>query len=83
MNNYNMEFEKLRNIIAQVMAVKPGEITLETRFVEDLGADSLNVYEIVMNIESEFNIEIRLDNVEKINTVEEALALIMGPAGRS
>lgn len=73
-----MELEKLKHIIAGVMGMNPDEITKETRFVEDLGADSLNVYEIIMNIESEFEIELCMDHVEKINTVEEALALIMG-----
>ena len=51
-----MEFEKLQNIIAEVLNIEPDEITMETTFVEDLGADSLDIFQIIMVIEEEFDI---------------------------
>ena len=48
-----MEFEKLKKIIAEVLNVDPDEITMETTFQDDLGADSLDVYQIIMGIEEE------------------------------
>ena len=53
-----MELEKLQKIIAEVMNVDEEEITMDTTFVDDLGADSLDVYQIIMGIEEEFDIEI-------------------------
>ena len=53
-----MEFEKLQQIIAEVLNIDPEEITMNTTFVDDLGADSLDVFQIVMGIEEEFDIEI-------------------------
>ena len=53
-----MEFEKLQNIIAEVLNVEADEITLDTTFVDDLGADSLDIFQIIMGIEEEFDIEI-------------------------
>ena len=71
-----MEFDKLREVIADVLSVDPNEITLETTFTEDLGADSLDVFQIVMGIEEAFEIEIPADKAEHITTVGEAVALI-------
>jgi len=71
-----MEFEKLKKVIAEVLNVDPEEITLETRFQDDLGADSLDVFQIIMGIEEEFGIEIPAEKAEKISTVEEAVELI-------
>lgn len=71
-----MEFEKLKKVIAEVLNVDPEEITMETTFADDLGADSLDVFQIVMGIEEEFDIEIPADEAEKIRTVEEAVELI-------
>ena len=51
-----MEFEKLQEIIADVLNVDPNEVTMETTFADDLGADSLDVFQIVMGIEEEFDI---------------------------
>ena len=53
-----MEFEKLQGIIAEVLNVDAEEITMDTTFVDDLGADSLDVFQIIMGIEEEFDIEI-------------------------
>lgn len=71
-----MEFEKLKETIADVLGVDPNEITLETTFMEDLGADSLDVFQIIMGIEEAFEIEIPADKAEHITTVGEAVALI-------
>ena len=64
-----MEFEKLQEIIAEVLNVDPEEITMDTTFVDDLGADSLDVFQIIMGIEEEFDIEISNEDAEKIVTV--------------
>ena len=71
-----MEFEKLKKVIAEVLNVDPEEITMETTFTDDLGADSLDVFQIMMGIEEEFDIEIPAEEAEKISTVEEAVELI-------
>lgn len=71
-----MEFEKLKGIIAEVLNVDVGEITMDTTFVDDLGADSLDIFQIIMGLEEEFDIEIPAEGAEKIATVEEAVNLI-------
>lgn len=73
-----MEFEKLKKVIAEVLNVDTEEITMESTFIDDLGADSLDVFQIVMGIEEEFDIEIPAEKAEKITTVEEAVELIKG-----
>lgn len=73
-----MEFEKLKKVIAEVLNVDPEEITMETTFMDDLGADSLDVFQIIMGIEEEFDIEIPAEKAEKIANVEEAVELIKG-----
>lgn len=73
-----MELEKLKKVIAEVLNVDPEEITPESTFMDDLGADSLDVFQIVMGIEEEFDIEIAAEKAEKITTVEEAVELIKG-----
>ena len=71
-----MEFEKLQSIIADVLNVSKDEITLETTFVDDLGADSLDIFQIIMGIEEEYDIEIDNDDAEKITTVGDAIEQI-------
>ena len=71
-----MEFEKLQGIIAEVLNVEADSITTETTFVEDLGADSLDIFQIVMGIEEAFDIEIPTDAAEKIVTVGDAVEQI-------
>lgn len=71
-----MEFEKLKKIIIEVLNVDESEITMDTRFVDDLGADSLDVYQILMGVEEEFDIEIDVDNAEAIGTVADAVEKI-------
>ncbi|MBU3875609.1 acyl carrier protein [Faecalicatena sp. AGMB00832] len=71
-----MEFEKLQEIIADVLNVSKDDIHMETTFVDDLGADSLDIFQIIMGIEEEFDIEIDNDEAEKIVTVGDAIEQI-------
>ena len=71
-----MEFEKLKKIIAEVLNVDEEEITMETTFVDDLGSDSLDVFQIIMGLEEEFDIEIPNEEAEKIVTVGDAVEQI-------
>ena len=71
-----MEFEKIQEIISEVLSVDADEITMETTFVDDLGADSLDVFQIIMGIEEEFDIEIANEDAEKIVTVGDAVEQI-------
>ena len=71
-----MEFEKLQKIIAEVLNVDADEITMDTTFVDDLGADSLYVFQIIMGIEEEFDIEIPNEAAEKIVSVGDAAEAI-------
>ncbi|MBT9776618.1 acyl carrier protein [Clostridium sp. MCC353] len=68
-----MEFEKLKDIIAEVLNIEADEITLNSTFVDDLGADSLDIFQIVMGIEEEFDIEIPNEAAEQIVTVGDAV----------
>ena len=71
-----MEFEKLKAIIVDVMGCNPDEITMDTTFVDDLGADSLDIFQIIMGIEDAFDIEIENEDAEKIATVGDAVEQI-------
>ena len=71
-----MEFEKLQTIIGEVLNIEPDEITMESTFVDDLGADSLDVFQIIMGIEEEFDIEIPSEEAEKIVSVGDAVEQI-------
>ncbi len=73
-----MEFEKLQKIISEVLNVDTDEITMETTFVDDLGADSLDLFQIIMGIEEEFDIEIANEEAENILTVGDAVEQIKG-----
>ena len=68
-----MEYEKLIGIIAEVMNIDEEEITPETSFAEDLGADSLDIAQIMMGVEGEFDIEIPVEELDGIVTVEDAV----------
>ena len=68
-----MEFEKLQKIIAEVLNLSEEEIRPDSTFVYDLGADSLDVFQIIMGIEEEFDIEIDNEEAEKITTVQDAV----------
>lgn len=71
-----MELEKLQQIIAEVLNVDTEEVTWDTTFVDDLGADSLDIFQIVMGIEEEFDIEIPTEEVEQIVSVGDAVEQI-------
>lgn len=71
-----MEFEKIQKIISEVLSVDADDITMETTFVDDLGADSLDVFQIIMALEEEFDIEIANEDAEKIVTVSDAVEQI-------
>ena len=71
-----MEFEKLKKIIVDVLNVDENEITMDTTFSDDLGADSLDVFQIIMGLEEEFDIEIPNEQAEKIVTVGDAVEQI-------
>ena len=64
-----MEFEKLQEIIAEVLNVDPEEITMDTTFVDDLGADSLDLFEMVMSLEDTCGVEIPTEDLETMVTV--------------
>ena len=76
-----MEFEKLQQIIAEVLNVDVDEIKPETTFVDDLGADSLDIFQIIMGIEEEFDIEIPTEEAEKIVSVGDAVEQIKNAIG--
>ena len=71
-----MEFEKLKEIIIDVLNVAEEDIKMETTFVDDLGADSLDIFQIIMGIEEAFDIEIENEDAEKIVTVGDAVEQI-------
>ena len=76
-----MEFEKLKSVIAEVLNVDPEEITMLSTFVDDLGADSLDVFQIIMGIEEEFDIEIPNETAETIVSVGDAAEAIKSAIG--
>ena len=71
-----MELEKIKAIIAEVLNIDVETITADTTFVDDLGADSLDIFQIVMGIEEEYDIELDNDTVEQIQTVGDAAETI-------
>ena len=64
-----MDFDKLKKVIAEVLSVDPNEITEDTTFTEDLGADSLDLFELVMALEDEYSVEIPAEELESLTTV--------------
>ena len=71
-----MEFEKLQGIIAEVLNIEPEDVTMAATFVDDLGADSLDIFQIIMGIEEEIDIEIPNEAAEQIVTVGDAVEQI-------
>ena len=69
-------FDKLKEILADVLGVKIEEIKAENKFVDDLGADSLDLVELIMSFEDKFGIEISDEEAEKIISVKDALDYI-------
>ena len=71
-----MELEKIKAIIAEVLNIDADSITEDTTFVDDLGADSLDIFQIIMGIEEEYDIELDNESVEQIQTVGVAVEAI-------
>ncbi|MGM9936737.1 MAG: acyl carrier protein [Candidatus Ornithomonoglobus sp.] len=70
------EFEKVKSVIVDLLKAEESDITLESSFVDDLGADSLDLVELIMGLETEFDIEIPDEEAEKIQTVGDAVEYI-------
>jgi len=68
--------EKVKKIIAEKLSVEPSEVKPEASFVDDLGADSLDLVELIMSMEEEFGVEISDEDAEKILTVQDAMDYI-------
>ena len=73
---YSEIFNKVRDIIVDKLGVEESVVTEEASFTNDIGADSLDIVELIMALEEEFDIEIPAEDAEKITTVEEAVNLI-------
>ena len=74
-----MEFEAIKEVIAEVLNVDTEEITMDTTFVDDLGADSLDIFQIILGIEEKFGLdedELDQDALESISTVGDAVELV-------
>ena len=71
-----MELEKIKAIIAEVLNIDADSITEDTTFEDDLGADSLDIFQIIMGIEEEYDIELDNESVEQIQTVGDAVEAI-------
>jgi acyl carrier protein len=69
-------FEKVRDIVVEQLGVDEEQVTLEATFIDDLGADSLDIVELIMAFEEEFNIEIPDEAAEKIKTVQDVVDYI-------
>lgn len=71
-----MEFEALKKVAATVLGMDPDEIEMDMTFLTDLGADSLDLYQIFMGVEEETGLQIPTEGLEKITTVREAVEWI-------
>jgi acyl carrier protein len=70
------EFERVKKIVVEQLGVEPDEVQMSSTFVDDLGADSLDIVELIMAFEEEFSIEIPDEKAEKIKTVEDVVNYI-------
>ena len=77
----DLEFKKLCSIICDVLGVEEDEITPDSTFVDDLGADSLDVAQIILGIEDEFDVTVDEDVASDVRTVGQALELIKNAIG--
>lgn len=75
-----MELEQIKKILAEQFSMNEDDITMDTSFTEDIGADSLDLVELVMALEQEFDLEIDDEEVEKIKTVGDAVRYIKDKA---
>ena len=72
-------FDKVKAIVVEQLGVDEAEVTIDSTFIDDLGADSLDIVELIMAFEEEFNVEITDDVAEKIKTVKDTLEYIHSP----
>lgn len=70
------EFERVKSVIVDQLGADESAVTMEASFVDDLGADSLDIVELIMGLETEFDIEIPDEDAEKISTVGDAVNYI-------
>ena len=77
----DMEFKKLCSIIVDVLGVDESDIDMDTTFIDDLGADSLDVAQIIMGIEEEFDVTVDSDVASNVTTVGQALELMKNAIG--
>ena len=71
-----MQFEKVRDIIAKQLDVDPASITMESKLIDDLKADSLDIVELIMDLEQEFNVEIPDEELPKVQTVSDIVGYL-------
>ena len=69
-------FDRVKKIVVDQLGVNEANVTIDSTFIDDLGADSLDVYQIIMGIEEEFDIEIPAETAEQVTTVEDAVEMI-------
>ena len=69
-------FDKVKAIVVEQLGVDEAEVTIDSTFIDDLGADSLDIVELIMAFEEEFNVEIPDDVAEKIETVKDTVEYI-------
>lgn len=75
--------EKVRNIICDQLAVEPEKVTVTASFIDDLGADSLDIVELVMTMEEEFDLDIPDEDAEKMKSVGDVIKYISGKSAAS
>lgn len=76
-NDINVElFEKIKKMVSKELNVEESKVTLDTNFIDDLGADSLDAIELIMTVENEFDISISDEEAQTIQTVKDIVALI-------
>ncbi len=76
-------FDRVKKVVVEQLDVAEDEVTPQASFVDDLGADSLDVVELVMGLEEEFDVEIPDEDAEKITTVQEAVTYIDAKGGQA
>lgn len=74
-------FERVKKVVVDRLKVSEDEVVVTASFIDDLGADSLDVVDLVMGLEEEFDVEIPDEDAEKIQTVEQAVSYIDAKAG--
>ncbi|MBO5449943.1 MAG: acyl carrier protein [Lachnospiraceae bacterium] len=68
-----MEFEVLRDSLVKILGVAPDEVTMQSTFAKDLGADSLDLYQVLLNAKEVFDLEIDTEKLQSLQTVSEAV----------